>query len=106
MLSGVDLSVGIDGKAFQKLLKRYHAELNKLSFQVHKQRVPVVVVIEGCHLSGKPGVTRTLTDGLDPRGFFIYPNFTAPQSGASRHYLWRFWMHLPEAGQIAIYDRS
>jgi polyphosphate kinase 2 (PPK2 family) len=25
---------------------------------------------------------------------------------ATHHYLWRFWRRLPEAGQIAIFDRS
>jgi len=43
---------------------------------------------------------------LDPRGYVVHP-VAAPQGDdKERHYLYRFWRRLPEAGQIALYDRS
>ncbi len=34
-------------------------------------------------------------------------SIAAPQGeDKTHHYLWRFWRRLPEAGQIAIFDRS
>jgi polyphosphate kinase 2 (PPK2 family) len=43
---------------------------------------------------------------MDPRGYKVWP-IGAPRDAERRnHYLWRFWSRLPDAGEIAIFDRS
>jgi len=64
------------------------------------------MVFEGWDASGKGGAIRRLTEKLDPRGYVVYPIAAPKGDDATHHYLWRFWRRLPEAGQIAIFDRS
>jgi polyphosphate kinase 2 (PPK2 family) len=64
------------------------------------------MVFEGWDASGKGGAIRRVTEKLDPRGYVVYPIAAPKGDDASHHYLWRFWKRLPEAGQIAIFDRS
>ena len=60
----------------------------------------------GCSASVASGAIKRLTERLDPRGYDVIP-FSAPRGeGATHHYLWRFWRHVPKAGHIAIFDRS
>ena len=47
-----------------------------------------------------------MTDKLDPRGYVVHSIAAPSGDDATRHYLWRFWRRLPQAGQIAIFDRS
>ena len=43
---------------------------------------------------------------LDPRGFKVY-SIGPPTAEEKRHqYLWRFWTHIPAAGELVIFDRS
>jgi polyphosphate kinase 2 (PPK2 family) len=66
----------------------------------------VVIVFEGWDAAGKGGAIKRITETLDPRGYVVY-SIAAPQGDdKTHHYLWRFWRRLPEAGQIAIFDRS
>jgi polyphosphate kinase 2 (PPK2 family) len=73
---------------------------------VYVQQRPVAMVFEGWDAAGKGGAIKRATEKLDPRGYVVY-SIAAPQGeDAARHYLYRFWRRLPEAGQIAIFDRS
>jgi polyphosphate kinase 2 (PPK2 family) len=73
---------------------------------VYVQQRPVVIAFEGWDAAGKGGAIRRVTEKLDPRGFVVYPIAAPKGDEATHHYLWRFWNRLPEAGQIAIFDRS
>jgi polyphosphate kinase 2 (PPK2 family) len=65
-----------------------------------------VIVLEGWDTAGKGGVVRRLGWALDPRSFKVHA--TAAPSGREKslHYLQRFWEHLPQHGQIVVFDRS
>ena len=80
--------------------------LFRLAYQVYVQQRPVIIVFEGWDAAGKGGAIRRVTEKLDPRGFVVYPIAAPKGDEATHHYLWRFWNRLPEAGQIAIFDRS
>lgn len=106
MLNTIDLSLSLDQKAYDKALVSLQVALSRLAYQVYVQQRPVVIVFEGWDAAGKGGAIRRLTEKLDPRGFVVY-SIAAPKGDeATHHYLWRFWNRLPEAGQIAIFDRS
>lgn len=105
-LDRVDLSVEIDRKEYDKALPKLQDETRRLQHVCYFKRTPVVIVYEGWDASGKGGNIRRLTRGLDPRGYEVVP-IGAPQGEEKRrHYLWRFWLALPKAGHITIFDRS
>src|SRR3989337_2816006 len=106
MLETVDLSLSLDRDQYDLDLIKYQVALHALGYQVYVQQRPVAMVFEGWDAAGKGGAIKRVTEKLDPRGYVVY-SIAAPEGeDASRHYLYRFWRRLPEAGQIAIFDRS
>lgn len=106
MLSTLDLTKTLEPEEYKRDLIKYQVALHSLAYQVYVQQRPVIMVFEGWDAAGKGGAIRRVTEKIDPRGFVVYA-IAAPQGDdAVRHYLWRFWRRLPEAGQIAIFDRS
>ena len=71
---------------------------------VHKRKA--VIVCEGWDASGKGGAIQRLTAECDPRAYQVWPIAAPTEEEKARHYLWRFWQRLPEAGEVAIFDRS
>jgi len=65
-----------------------------------------ILVFEGWDASGKGGAIRRITEKLDPRGVTVHPISAPTPLEQSKHYLHRFQARLPEAGTIAIFDRS
>jgi polyphosphate kinase 2 (PPK2 family) len=106
MLNTIDLTLALDRESYAEALIRYQVALHDLGYQVYVQQRPVLIVFEGWDAAGKGGAIKRVTEKLDPRGYVVY-SIAAPQGeDAVRHYLYRFWRRLPEAGQIAIFDRS
>lgn len=106
MLNTIDLSVALNKEEYHQSLIKYQVALHALGYQVYVQGRPVIMVFEGWDAGGKGGAIKRVTEKLDPRGYVVY-SIAAPQGeDATRHYLYRFWRWLPEAGQIAIFDRS
>ncbi len=106
MLSSIDTSLTLEQKEYDQLLIKYQVGLFALAYQVYLQQRPVIIIFEGWDASGKGGAIRRVTEKIDPRGYMVYPIAAPKGDDATHHYLWRFWRRLPEAGQIAIFDRS
>ena len=106
MLETVDLTAKVEKAEYKERVDELQNKLHLLGFEVYTQKRPVAMVFEGWDAAGKGGAIKRLTEKLDPRGYVVYP-IKAPEGDEKvRHYLWRFWRTLPEAGQIAILDRS
>jgi polyphosphate kinase 2 (PPK2 family) len=106
MLENVDLSLRLDRAEYQRQVKRLQNKLHLLAFQVYQQKRPVLVAFEGWDAAGKGGAIKRLTERLDPRGYVVHPIAAPAGDDKEHHYLYRFWRRLPEAGQIAVFDRS
>ena len=106
MLETVDLFKKLAPDEYKVRLINAQVRLSQLGFQVYKQQRPVIVAFEGWDAAGKGGAIRRLTERLDPRGYVVYAISAPRGDDAEHHYLWRFWRRLPEAGQIAIFDRT
>ncbi|MFM8319942.1 MAG: hypothetical protein ACKOC5_03420 [Chloroflexota bacterium] len=106
MLASIDLSQSLSSEQYEKELVRSQVALFSLAYQVYQQQRPVAIVFEGWDAAGKGGAIRRITEKLDPRGFVVYSIAAPKGDDATHHYLWRFWNRLPEAGQLAIFDRS
>ncbi|NLX10172.1 MAG: hypothetical protein GXY36_10990 [Chloroflexi bacterium] len=106
MLETVDLTQKLDADEYRTQLTLLQVRLGVLGFQVYQQQRPVIILFEGWDAAGKGGAIRRLTERLDPRGYVVHAIAAPRGDDAEHHYLWRFWRRLPEAGQIAIFDRS
>ncbi len=106
MLENADLTLTMEGEEYTRNLVKYQVALSKLAFQVYMQQRPAIIVFEGWDAAGKGGAIRRVTEKLDPRGYVVYPIAAPKGDDATHQYLWRFWNRLPEAGQIAVFDRS
>lgn len=66
----------------------------------------VLVILQGLDAAGKDGVIRNVFSGLNPEGVKVW-SFKQPSDEELRHdYLWRTHVHLPERGQVGIFNRS
>ena len=91
---------------YKKELDKYQKRLRQLQIEMFKAQIPTVICFEGWDAAGKGGAIRRLTAVLDPLGFSVHPVSAPNVVERQFHYLWRFWVHLPEAGNIAIFDRT
>lgn len=65
-----------------------------------------IIVFEGWEAAGKGGAISTLTARLDARGFRLYA-ITPPRTYEQDYpWLWRFWLKVPNRGEMAIFDHS
>ncbi|MBL0216883.1 MAG: polyphosphate:AMP phosphotransferase [Myxococcales bacterium] len=106
ILSTLDLTQTVDEEAYREQLEEAQGRLNRAARRALKKKIPSVIVYEGVDAAGKGGNIRRVTGALDARMYRIVP-IAAPSEDERKHpYLWRFWRHLPRAGQMTIFDRS
>ena len=98
LLDKVDLSKSMDKTEYEDILDAYQ--------NIYKKRIPLIILYEGWDAAGKGGNIRRLTHNLDPRGYEVVPIAAPNDIEKAHHYLWRFWIHIPKAGHIAIFDRT
>lgn len=106
VLSGVDLTKSVSKEDYKKEIDRLQKKLEYLHSQIYRMRIPVVLGFEGWDAAGKGGAIKRLTSHLDPRGYKVYPTAAPNDLERVHHYLWRFWINMPKAGHIAIFDRT
>ncbi len=106
MLENINLKKKLLREEFKRLLPVLQGRLYDLEKACWDQGVPTVIVFEGWDASGKGTTIATLTQRLDPRGFKLYP-ITAPRTyEQQRPWLWRFWLRVPNRGEMVIFDHS
>ena len=87
-------------------LKREQENLARLSLEMYRHRVPLIVAYEGWDAAGKGGNIKRLTAAMDARGYRVNPIGPASRDELARPFLWRFWNRLPRSGHTAIFDRT
>lgn len=106
ILEKVDLTQTLSRSSYVKQLKNCQNKIRELEHEVYLRRLPVVIVYAGWDAAGKGGNIKRLVSGMDPRGYEVIPISAPNDTELAHHYLWRFWIKIPKAGHIAIYDRS
>lgn len=106
ILDKVDLSKSLDPAEYKERVRAEQLRLRLLQIEASKRKVPAAIVYEGWDAAGKGGNIRRLLRTLDPRGYRVVRIGKPSPEELARHYLWRFWIHAPRAGAMAIYDRS
>ena len=106
ILSTYDLAKAIGEKEYDKKYKKYKKRLGELQLQLYEKKISTVIGFEGWDAGGKGGAIKRLTAALDPLGYKVNP-VSAPNDWEKRfHYLWRFWQHIPQPGETAVFDRT
>ena len=106
LLDSLDLSLKLEKKDYNSFLAKYQGKLSKLTRQAHELKRSSILVFEGWDAGGKGGAIRRLTHAIDARNYQVIQVAAPTDEEKQHHYLWRFWRHIPRAGQVTIYDRS
>ena len=106
ILSNLDLDQRLAPATYKRRVARSQADLNLLSRKAANRGTTMLAVFEGADAAGKGGAIRRITRALDARYYKVVPIAAPTDEEAARHYLWRFWRHLPRAGRMLIFDRS
>jgi AMP-polyphosphate phosphotransferase len=95
-----------DKASYNKDLRRLQLAMLEIQLAYRRERRRGVIVIEGSDAAGKGGAIKRLVKRLDPRGYRVYSVGPPNPVDQARHYLYRFWLRLPEPGSIVVFDRS
>ncbi|WP_406657929.1 polyphosphate:AMP phosphotransferase [Methanolobus sp. ZRKC2] len=106
ILEKIDLSKSLPKDEYEKEIKKYQKKLSKLQYQLFMQDRPLIIAFEGWDASGKGGGIRRLAQALNPRIYRVVPVGVPSDVELAHNYMWRFYNEIPEAGHIAIFDRS
>lgn len=93
-------------KQKKEVLKKEMERLGRLQRECKEEKIPVYLLFDGYDGAGKGVQIGRLMQALDPRGFDVYTGDKDTEEEALRPFLWRFAVHAPAAGRIAIYDTS
>lgn len=106
VLGKADLTKTVGKEEYRKKLAEYQARLHTLQAEAFHKGISTILAFEGWDAGGKGGAIRRVTAALDPLGFAVHP-YSAPNSVERQyHYLWRFWINVPEVGEMALFDRT
>ncbi len=106
ILGKVDLSKSLNQKEYEEKLQKYEKTIREIQFELYEKRKPMLILYEGWDAAGKGGNIKRLTHNLDPRGYEVVPIAAPNDLEKSHQYLWRFWVNLPKAGHITVFDRT
>ena len=106
-LAAIDLAMRFsEDDAYEAALDKQQGALARLTREAREEGLSSVVVLEGWDAAGKGGAIRRLTRAMEVRDYRVVPIAAPTPEEQAHHYLWRFWRHLPPAGQMTIFDRS
>jgi len=106
MLENINLDKKISREEFKSSLPALQERLYDLEKACWDQKAPTIIVFEGWDASGKGTAIGALTQRLDPRGFKLYPIVAPRTYEQQRPWLWRFWLKVPNRGEMVIFDHS
>jgi len=100
----------------------YETKIRRSAYENHKQALQVellkaqnwvkntgqriVCLFEGRDAAGKGGTIKRFTEHLNPRATRVVALEKPTESERSQWYFQRYIRHLPEAGEIVLFDRS
>ncbi|TAL86802.1 MAG: polyphosphate kinase 2 [Rhodanobacter sp.] len=94
------------GIHYRKVMKQLQLDLIRLQHGLRTGGQRVVVIFEGRDAAGKGGVIKRITKSLDTRGFRIAALGKPSEAETTQWYFQRYVAHLPDAGEIVLFDRS
>ena len=93
-------------EGYRAMLKVEQARLFELELEMYQKRVPLILMYEGWDAAGKGGNIKRVAQALDARAYTVYPSPAPTKPELMHPHLWRYWIRLPRAGHVGIFDRS
>lgn len=93
-------------KQYQDLLESMQEELVAMSRWAIATGARVVVIFEGRDTAGKGGAIKAIEDRLNPRHCRVVALPKPSDTEQGQWYFQRYIGHLPDAGEIVLFDRS
>nr|MDJ0851574.1 polyphosphate:AMP phosphotransferase [Myxococcota bacterium] len=106
VLDQIDLTASVDPGDYSSELDKLQARLNELSREACDSGVACVMAFEGSDAAGKGGAIRRVAKAMPVHNVRVIPVAAPTEEERARHYLWRFWRHIPASGRTVIFDRS
>ncbi len=106
MLEALDLSLQFPKAEYKAELPRLQRRLHRLQRACWEAELATIIVFEGWDAAGKGTTIRKLTQRLEPRNFSLYAIQEPRTFEKHLPWLWRYWIKVPNWGEIAIFDRS
>src|SRR3954463_4375142 len=106
MLENVNLKRKLSREECDRFLPGLQRRLYDLEKACWDQKISSIAVFEGWDAAGKGSAISTLTQRLDPRGFKVYATHLPRTLEQGYPWLWRFWLKVPNRGEMVIFDRS
>lgn len=91
---------------YEDELLKLQEELVKLQNWVAKHDKRVLVLFEGRDAAGKGGTIQRITQHLNPRGTRVVALLKPSDVERKQWYFQRYVRHLPDPGEIVLFDRS
>ena len=96
----------IGHKDYEEQLTHLQIELVKLQNWAKERNKRILVVLEGRDAAGKGGLIKTITQHLNPRGARVVALGKPSDTEMNSWYFQRYVPHLPNPGEIVLFDRS
>ena len=95
------------GPDVREMLKGNIRQLAALQNKLYAHnKYGVLIILQAMDAAGKDSAIKHICSGLNPQGVVVTP-FKQPSTEELDHdFLWRSHQHLPERGNIAIFNRS
>lgn len=106
VLQGVDLSKDMKKEEYKTKVEELQKKLATLHNRMYREKVPVIIALEGWDAAGKGGTIKRITEKIDPRGYEVVSISSPNDLERQYHYLWRFWSKFPKTGHLTIFDRT
>ena len=91
---------------YKAQLKAEQERFYQLELEMYQKRVPLMLMYEGWDAAGKGGNIKRVCQAIDARAYTIFPSPAPTKPELMHPHLWRYWIRLPKAGHVGIYDRS
>ncbi len=100
---------------YERKLARKHYERTKATLQVELLKVQdwvkatnrkIVILFEGRDAAGKGGTIKRFTEHLNPRGARVVALNKPTEGERTEWFFQRYIRHLPQGGEIVLFDRS
>ena len=106
VLENINLNKKLSREDYKRALPLLQQRLYDLEKACWDNGNPTIIVFEGWDAAGKGKAIAALTQRLDPRGFRLHP-IVPPRTYEQQHpWLWRFWLKVPNRGEMLIFDHS
>lgn len=93
-------------KSYEQTKRQLQIELLKAQEWIAESGEKLVIAFEGRDAAGKGGAIKRFTEHLNPRSARVVALGVPTERERGEWYFQRYVLHLPTAGEIALFDRS